>query len=364
MGRRRRCARFPAQEVLQHHVEARRHGRPRLLELDQVGLDGQVQRADGTITLLDESRSPVMQWRFRRGWPCHWTGPTLNATKNEVASKRSRYAMKASKSTSHDMPARRRRSERPQAEPAPVTRSAEVVLDVEVDGDRVHLVLANCGDAVATDIQVEFSCALMGLGGSIDLSTLPVFTRMGVLRPGRTLRIFWDAAICPGRTWRQDSGVCRSRVMDRAAPWPPARRISSRPFGLRAVATVRRIAAPVKKAGIWCTVDGCMGWLRSFVVACITGILSLFASGYVADLAVSWYQISSFEGGSGYFVVFMALVGGAAGFVVGLITSRAVAARPKTRLLEEPRVLLRQRGRAAGRGRGRGTASCRRAAGN
>lgn len=48
-------------------------------------LDGNVQRADGTITLLDESRQPVMQWRFRRAWPCKWTGPTLNAKNNEVA---------------------------------------------------------------------------------------------------------------------------------------------------------------------------------------------------------------------------------------------------------------------------------------
>ena len=48
-------------------------------------LDGQVQRADGTITLLDESRQAVMTWRFRRAWPCKWTGPTLNATTNEVA---------------------------------------------------------------------------------------------------------------------------------------------------------------------------------------------------------------------------------------------------------------------------------------
>jgi hypothetical protein len=102
--------------------------------------------------------------------------------------------MKALKSTSHDMPARRRRSERPTADAATGSRSAEVVLDVEVEQDHVHLVLANCGDAVATDVQVEFSCALMGLGGSIDLATLPVFTRVGVLRPGRTLRIFWDAA--------------------------------------------------------------------------------------------------------------------------------------------------------------------------
>jgi phage tail-like protein len=48
-------------------------------------LNGQVQRVNGTITLLDESRSPVMQWHFRRGWPCHWAGPTLNAKGNEVA---------------------------------------------------------------------------------------------------------------------------------------------------------------------------------------------------------------------------------------------------------------------------------------
>jgi phage tail-like protein len=48
-------------------------------------LDGNVQRADGTITLLDESRQAVMQWRFRRAWPCRWTGPTLNAKNNEVA---------------------------------------------------------------------------------------------------------------------------------------------------------------------------------------------------------------------------------------------------------------------------------------
>lgn len=48
-------------------------------------MDGQVQRANGTITLLDESGQPVMTWKFRRAWPCKWTGPTLNASKNEVA---------------------------------------------------------------------------------------------------------------------------------------------------------------------------------------------------------------------------------------------------------------------------------------
>jgi hypothetical protein len=77
---------------------------------------------------------------------------------------------------------------------AQYSRSAEVVLDVDVDDDRVHLVLANCGDAVATDVRVEFSRPLKGLGGSSDISALPVFKGLGVLRPGRVLRIFWDSA--------------------------------------------------------------------------------------------------------------------------------------------------------------------------
>lgn len=88
---------------------------------------------------------------------------------------------------------------RPAIEPSssvvgPGHRSAEVVLDVDVDQDRVHLVLTNCGDAVATEIRVEFSRALVGIGGALGVSDLPVFKRLGVLRPGRVLRVFWDAA--------------------------------------------------------------------------------------------------------------------------------------------------------------------------
>jgi phage tail-like protein len=48
-------------------------------------LDGQVQRADGTITLLNDNREAVMVWRFRRGWPCKLTGPALKAKGNEIA---------------------------------------------------------------------------------------------------------------------------------------------------------------------------------------------------------------------------------------------------------------------------------------
>lgn len=48
-------------------------------------LDGQPMRANGAIILLDEARQPVMTWKFRRAWPCKYTGPTLNAKNNEVA---------------------------------------------------------------------------------------------------------------------------------------------------------------------------------------------------------------------------------------------------------------------------------------
>lgn len=48
-------------------------------------MDGQVLRAEGSIALLDENRQEVFRWNFRRGWPCKYTGPGLNAANNEIA---------------------------------------------------------------------------------------------------------------------------------------------------------------------------------------------------------------------------------------------------------------------------------------
>ena len=50
-----------------------------------AAMNGQVQRANGSVILLDESRNPVMQWNFKGGWPCKWDAPRLNAKTNEVA---------------------------------------------------------------------------------------------------------------------------------------------------------------------------------------------------------------------------------------------------------------------------------------
>ena len=46
---------------------------------------GNLQRANGSITLLDEQRNPVLVWTFKRGWPCKYEGPHLNAKTSEVA---------------------------------------------------------------------------------------------------------------------------------------------------------------------------------------------------------------------------------------------------------------------------------------
>lgn len=69
-----------------------------------------------------------------------------------------------------------------------------------------------------------------------------------------------------------------------------------------------------------------MSWFSSFGVALISGVAGLLLAGFIANLCVSWYRVSSFEGKSGYFVVFIALAGGIVGGIVGLVTARVVAA--------------------------------------
>lgn len=48
-------------------------------------VDGQVERKNGSIIQLDETGAEKVRWNFRDGWPTKWTGPSFNATGNEVA---------------------------------------------------------------------------------------------------------------------------------------------------------------------------------------------------------------------------------------------------------------------------------------
>jgi hypothetical protein len=74
--------------------------------------------------------------------------------------------------------------------------------------------------------------------------------------------------------------------------------------------------------------------MRALGVAVLTAPVALVVSGFVADRVVGWYRISSFEGGAGFFVVGLALLGGIGGFLVGLVAARIVAARPRPGFLK------------------------------
>lgn len=52
-----------------------------LWDWHRKAVEGQTQRLRGTITLLDESRKPVMVWEFLEAWPCKWSGPAINDEK-------------------------------------------------------------------------------------------------------------------------------------------------------------------------------------------------------------------------------------------------------------------------------------------
>jgi phage tail-like protein len=48
-------------------------------------VQGKVVRRDGVVTLQDEQQNPVKVWSFTRGLPVKWTGPSLNASQNQLA---------------------------------------------------------------------------------------------------------------------------------------------------------------------------------------------------------------------------------------------------------------------------------------
>jgi len=48
-------------------------------------VEGRGKRRDGVIILMNELKVPNNIWQFRRGIPVKYTGPSLNATQNNVA---------------------------------------------------------------------------------------------------------------------------------------------------------------------------------------------------------------------------------------------------------------------------------------
>jgi phage tail-like protein len=48
-------------------------------------IQGNIQRKNGSVILLDEAGQESVRWNFFNAWPSRWEGPTLNAMSNGVA---------------------------------------------------------------------------------------------------------------------------------------------------------------------------------------------------------------------------------------------------------------------------------------
>jgi phage tail-like protein len=51
----------------------------------QTVVQGNVDRRNGSVILLDDDGTEVLRWNFFHGWIAKWEGPALNAQANEVA---------------------------------------------------------------------------------------------------------------------------------------------------------------------------------------------------------------------------------------------------------------------------------------
>ncbi len=48
-------------------------------------VQGEIERKNGTIYLLDRQHLPVMWWDFKEAFPVKWTGPSFNASSTAIA---------------------------------------------------------------------------------------------------------------------------------------------------------------------------------------------------------------------------------------------------------------------------------------
>lgn len=46
---------------------------------------GQAERRNGSIILMNDQGEEKARWNFREAWPTEWTGADFNATSNEIA---------------------------------------------------------------------------------------------------------------------------------------------------------------------------------------------------------------------------------------------------------------------------------------
>jgi hypothetical protein len=70
----------------------------------------------------------------------------------------------------------------------------DVILDVVFEDGLLFLALRNIGLRPALGVSAEFGRPLHGLGGTKEVSALPLFRRLEFLAPGREIRTLLDSS--------------------------------------------------------------------------------------------------------------------------------------------------------------------------
>jgi phage tail-like protein len=56
-----------------------------LYDWHRAAVNGQIQRKNGSIIVLDDVGAEKVRWNFVNAWPSKWHGPTFTAKGNDVA---------------------------------------------------------------------------------------------------------------------------------------------------------------------------------------------------------------------------------------------------------------------------------------
>ncbi len=103
--------------------------------------------------------------------------------------------------------------------------SPYVIVDVDYVNGAFVLVMRNVGERPAFQPRVGFSRKLVGVGGDVIVSELPIWSQLGLLAPGNSVRVFLDSAALVFRrkgskrfratvTYEDDAGLAHKRSYD------------------------------------------------------------------------------------------------------------------------------------------------------
>ncbi len=74
------------------------------------------------------------------------------------------------------------------------TENPDIILDVSLRDRVLYLVLANRRDHPLREVRVTFRRKLMGLGGEVEISDLPLWKHLEYMAPGRVIEVPLDRA--------------------------------------------------------------------------------------------------------------------------------------------------------------------------